>query len=247
MNKKGPTILLTVILIVSLGVVGGFWYKDKKGNIKKESIAEQQIDNYQHDIINVLLENTDEVVRNVDTSDWKEFKNSNASISFQYPENLKILNVSNVSEEEKAKFLKRIKKKTGLNAQAGAIDIDFYDEINERIGFLRGINFFPYSEYELLMEEGGFLDVTRTYKINRRKNNRVHPKSYESVGYVRSGGNIFPWTVVDAGYKDVFSMSDILYYNEDTDSFVSIEIRMFDYDEETKDILYGILKTVKFN
>ncbi len=245
-TKKGTTILLIIILIISLGIVGSFWYKDRKGNSKKENIAEQQIDNYQHDIIDVLLENTNEIVRNVDTSDWKEFKNSNTSISFQYPENLKIFDVSNVSEEEKAEFLKHAKKETGINVRVNMIDVDFYNSLNKRVGFLRGISFYPYCKYGSLMEDEGIFDMVRTYKIDRRKNNRVHPKSYESVGYVRSGNNIFPWTVVDTGYMDVFSMSDILYYNKDADNFTSVEIRMFNHDEETKDILYGILKTIKF-
>ena len=255
MTKRRMTILLTIVLIISLGVVGGFWYEDKKGSIKKENIAEQQIDNYQRDIIDVLLKDTDEIVRDVDTSSWKELKNSGTSLSFRYPENLKILDVTDeTTEEEKIEFLEYVKKGVKISIQADGLDITFHDKLDERIGFLRVIVIKPYNKYitweteKLTREEAERASETRNvWKINRRKNNRVHPKSYESVGYVRSDNNIFPWTVVDAGYKDVFSMSDILCYDEDTDSFVSIEIRMFDYDEETKDILYGILKTIRFN
>ena len=247
MTKEKITILLTIILVISLGVVGSFWWRDEKQNVKRINIANQQIENYQHNIIDILLKDTNEIVRNVNTLNWEEFKNGDVGISFKYPKNLKIINVNDIPKKEKTKFLNNIKKKTGLNAQIGAVDIDFYNEANERIGFLRGIKFFPYSKYDILVKEGGLLNIVKTYKIDRRKNNRVHPKSYESVGYVRSGGSVFPWTVVDAGYKDVFSMSDILYYDENADSFVNIEIRIFDYNREAQDILYGILKTLKFN
>ena len=167
-------------------------------------------------------------------------------ISFKYPGNLKTVDISSALEKEKLKFLEHAKKETGIDVQVNMVDVDFYNSINKRVGFLRGISFYPYYKYGSLTKDEGIFDMVRTYKIDRRKNDRVHPKSYESVGYVRSGNNIFPWTVVDAGYKDVFSMSDILYYDEDMDSFASIEIRMFNHDEETKDILYGILKTIKF-
>ena len=201
-----------------------------------------------------MLENTDEIIRDVDTSSWKEFKNSDVSISFQYPENLKILDVTDeIIKEERIEFLEYAKEGMGINIQADMMDIAFYDELGKRIGFLSASVIKPYNRYiaweaeKLTREEVKRISETRNvWKINRRKNDRVHPKSYESVGYVRSGNNIFPWTIVDAGYKDVFSMSDILWYDNKNDCFISIEIRIFDHDDSSRDILYGILKTMKF-
>ena len=141
----------------------------------------------------------------------------------------------------------------GGSIQVNIINIVFYDETGERIGFLKASVIEPYNEY-ITWELGKLtkkkikriLKTRNVWKIDRRKNDRVHPKSYKSVGYVCSGNNIFPWTIIDAGYKDVFSMSDILWYDNKNDRFISMEIRIFGHDNVSRDMLYGILKTMKF-
>ena len=231
MSKK----ILTIVGVIGLIIIAtSFWVA------KDRFYIAQQMKNYEDDIINVLLNETKEIVRDVDVSQWNSFSDDVLGVQFKYPANVRVEYDSQVYAEEFDDV---------LNASVGgkAVELFFYDEQNDRLGFVRIFSFVPYTQLDIVFDNTEHHITKCIQRIDRRKNNRIHEKKYESVGYVQVDNQVFPWTVVDAGYKDVFTMSDVIYYNVKTDNIKDIEIRFYDHSKEDQDFLYGILRTLKFN
>ena len=238
MNKK---IIVNLIIILILGSVV-FWFSFKKTD---SNIVVLQVKNYENNIINVLLKETNKIMREVNVLNWKQFDDDVSGVQFKYPANVRVEydyaeNFSDVSD---------------MFIGGGNIKLFFYDEDDNKLGFMEILSISPYTQFIKktfakldAVEINQKIKAKNVWKIDRRKDGRIHQKECESVGYVQGNNDIiFPWTVVDAGHGDVFAMSDIIYYNAEADNLKDLEIRFYGCSKEDQDLLYGILKTLKFN
>jgi len=108
MNKEKLTILLTVILIISLGVVGSFWYQNKKENIRSsendKSIFVKDVSKIRLFLIRDCIgdvrgnDKADEVVTHINTDSWITYENKDVGIKFKHPKGLKII-VTTINKE----------------------------------------------------------------------------------------------------------------------------------------------------
>ena len=194
-TKKGTTILLTIILIISLDIVGSFWYYQRMNStgvkINDKTNTENKI--MQYGIIRQYTERTQRINVHVDVSNWKVYQDYKSGLSIKYPKILKLIRDKNSIKIEYAKS----------GDWVGTINISKGESVNLKINGL-----IPDEKFQSIIEwqkEGyvltghSFISITRgVFKDAKEGDDK---SDLLGLGYLFNGEKPIAHIMLDASYK----------------------------------------------